>query len=58
MPDAEEGVTVMKELFVDGVFASSRDGWRMTSALIGAHTLGAASLENSGYDGTWSDVAD
>jgi hypothetical protein len=48
----------MKEVFYDHVFAASKDGWRLTSALIGAHTLGGASLENSGYDGAWSDVAD
>jgi len=48
----------MKEVFFDQVFASSKDAWRHTSALIGAHTLGGASLENSGYEGTWSDVAD
>lgn len=58
MPDAEQGVVAMKEIFYDHVFAASKDGWRLTSALIGAHTLGGASLENSGYDGTWSDVAD
>jgi len=58
MPDAEKGVHAMKKVFFDNVFAKSREGWRMTSALIGAHTLGGASLTNSGYDGTWSDPAD
>jgi len=58
MPNAELGVVAMKSVFYDHVFAASNDGWRLTSALIGAHTLGGASLENSGYDGTWGDAAD
>ena len=60
MPDAELGVDAMKEVFVDHVFNSrnTRDAWKLTSALIGAHTLGGASIENSGYEGTWSDAAD
>jgi hypothetical protein len=58
MPNAEDGEAAMKEVFVDHVFNASKDGWRMASAIIGAHTLGGASLENSGYDGTWSDAKD
>lgn len=58
MPDAELGVTAMKDVFFNNVFNSVRDGWRYTTALIGAHTLGGATLENSGYDGTWSDADD
>jgi hypothetical protein len=58
MPNAELGVTAMKDVFFDHVFNSRQDAWTLTSALIGAHTLGGASLENSGYEGTWSDVAD
>jgi hypothetical protein len=27
----------------------------MTAAIMGAHTVGKASIENSGYDGFWSD---
>lgn len=58
MPDAELGVTAMKDVFFNNVFNSVKDGWRYTTALIGAHTLGGATLENSGYDGTWSDADD
>jgi hypothetical protein len=28
----------------------------MTAAISGAHTVGGARLENSGYNGYWSDV--
>lgn len=28
----------------------------MTAAISGAHTLGSASIENSGYNGFWSDI--
>lgn len=31
--------------------------WFMTAAISGAHTIGSAKPENSGYDGTWSDKA-
>jgi hypothetical protein len=31
-------------------------GWELTAALSGAHTLGSATLENSGYNGFWSDA--
>jgi len=58
MPNAEDGLDAMKEVFVDHVFNASKDGWRMASALIGAHTIGGASLENSGYEGTWAEPAD
>jgi len=29
--------------------------WRQTAALMGVHTIGKASLENSGYSGWWQD---
>jgi len=29
-----------------------------TAALIGAHTIGSANLENSGYQGSWSEPAE
>lgn len=58
MPNPENGEDAMREVFVENVFNAAKDGWRMTTAIIGAHTLGGASLENSGYEGTWSDPED
>lgn len=58
MPNAEEGVAAVEEVFVNNVFASSRDGWRLASAIAGAHTLGSASIHNSGYNGAWSEPQD
>ena len=55
MPNAEDGIEAVEEVFVKNVFGNSRDGWRLATALSGAHTLGSASIENSGYDGAWSE---
>lgn len=35
-----------------------KEAWALTTALAGAHTLGSASIENSGYEGHWSDPKD
>ena len=32
------------------------NAWALTAAISGAHTIGGASLENSGYQGWWSDA--
>lgn len=59
MPDAEVGCDSLEDVFVDNVFHSTgKDAWKLTTAISGAHTLGSAKLENSGYDGSWSNVED
>lgn len=58
MPDAEAGLSAMQEVFHDNVFSGHRMPWIPTAALIGAHTLGGASVSNSGYSGTWDDAED
>lgn len=59
MPDPEEGCSDLKDIFLghifDKVVKNDRMKWRYTAALSGAHTLGQAKLENSGYNGTWVD---
>jgi hypothetical protein len=55
MPNAEDGIDAVEEVFVDNVFGNYREGWKLATALSGAHTLGSASVENSGYHGAWSD---
>lgn len=42
------------------IFAKQRGTfkrWKLTLALSGAHTIGSAKPENSGYDGMWGDPA-
>jgi len=58
MPNAENGCTDLKNTFIDHVFggiARESARWRLVTALSGAHTIGRANLENSGFDGPWSD---
>lgn len=50
----------MKTTFIDNVYAkhkNERFRWKLTAAISGAHTIGQARPENSGFDGTWSDGA-
>lgn len=51
LPNPEEGCPASKRVFLD----HHKLDWSETAALMGVHTLGRARLENSGYDGFWSD---
>lgn len=58
MPDAEKGCGDLRSIFMDNVFRRAKD--RKTrklfaSAILGAHTLGSAHVEFSGYEGAWSE---
>jgi len=53
LPNPEEGCDGLSDIFVDQIYAGHDDPWRMTAAISGAHTLGSASIANSGYDGFW-----
>lgn len=46
----------LRQIFVDNIYGGAPDAWTMTAAISGAHTVGSASPENSGYDGHWSDA--
>jgi len=52
--DEANGHDGLKQIFVDNIYAGHSDAWTLTAAISGAHTVGSASPENSGYDGHWS----
>lgn len=61
MPNPENGCDGLKSIFVDHVYASQTaesrwSAWDLTAAISGAHTLGSATIANSGYDGFWADA--
>lgn len=54
MPNPELGCDGLKDIFIDHIYAAQGDmAWNLTAAISGAHTLGSASIENSGYNGFW-----
>lgn len=59
MPNAEAGCTDIKTVFIDhlfsGVKSKERFKWKLAAAISGAHTIGQATLNNSGFNGSWSD---
>lgn len=55
MPDPENGFNDIQTVFFDHMFKDhGREKKRLTSAILGAHTLGSAKAHNSGYKGAWS----
>lgn len=52
LPNPERSCTAVKETFLERMGLS----WEEAAALTGVHTLGRAKVENSGYDGFWSDA--
>lgn len=58
MPDAELGCDHVNRLFTNHIFKNARYGdyKLMTPAIQGAHTIGQAKIEDSGYNGAWTDV--
>lgn len=54
MPNPELGCDGLSNIFIDHIYsASGTRAWEMTAAISGAHTLGSASIANSGYNGFW-----
>lgn len=51
LPNPENGCSDVERVFVDSLGLD----WAGAAALMGVHTLGRARVENSGYDGWWSD---
>ena len=39
---------------MDNIFANYEHPWTLVAAISGVHTVGKASVENSGYEGHWS----
>lgn len=58
LPDAEAGCSSLEDVFINHVFkANSKDedwAWAFTTAISGAHTLGGAALDRSGFNGSWT----
>jgi hypothetical protein len=52
MPDAEKGCTAVKQNLVTPLNLT----WSQAAALMGGHTIGGASLGNSGYVGRWKEA--
>lgn len=46
----------LKQIFVENIYRDAEYPWTMTAAISGAHTVGSAKIEMSGYDGFWSDA--
>ena len=55
MPNPENGCPGLSNIFVDNIYYDRYDAWALTAAISGAHSVGSAKLENSGYEGWWSD---
>ena len=59
MPNPENGCDDLNKIFVNHIFSVQGCGWRcgwgLTAAISGAHSIGSAKLNNSGYEGSWSD---
>jgi len=62
MPNPENGCNDLQDVFVNHIFnvgggLNKKKRWALTAAISGAHTIGSAKPENSGYDGMWGDPA-
>lgn len=58
MPNPEDGCQGLKDTFHTHIFHHRMGGgkrWSLVAALSGAHSIGGAKPENSGYDGLWGD---
>lgn len=58
MPDPENGLDDVTGIFFDHIFKYEKGDKkkRFTAAILGAHTLGSAKKDNSGYKGAWSET--
>ena len=43
----------LQQIFIDHIFKDVEHGWTFVAAISGVHTVGKASIENSGYNGHW-----
>jgi catalase (peroxidase I) len=54
MPNPELGCDGLSSIFIDHIYSNTGTrAWEFTAAISGAHTLGSATIANSGYDGFW-----
>jgi hypothetical protein len=54
MPNPEESCDGLSTIFKDNIYKTHAAPWKMIAAINGAHTLGSATIANSGYSGFWS----
>ena len=57
MPNPTTGCDGLSMIFVDHIYKGQSDAWTLIAAINGAHTLGSATIANSGFNGFWSDAA-
>ena len=55
MPNPTDGCLGLGEIFLKHIYSGQANPWALTAAISGAHTLGSATIANSGFDGFWSD---
>lgn len=58
MANPENSCNDLQKIFIDHVYKQNfgkLKAWEMMAALSGAHTLGFAKPQNSGYNGFWGD---
>ena len=53
MPNPINGCLGLKNVFVDHIYSEVANPWRLIAAISGAHTLGSANKDTSGFDGMW-----
>ena len=54
MPNPELGCAGLSDIFIDHIYKDQGEhAWNLTAAISGAHTLGSATIANSGYNGFW-----
>jgi hypothetical protein len=54
MPNPEDSCDGLSTIFKDNIYKAHAEPWKMIAAINGAHTLGSATIANSGYSGFWS----
>ena len=59
MPSTHQGCDSTQDIFNNNIFSSkpADQATKLTSALLGVHTIGKAKSSNSGYSGAFSDNA-
>ena len=54
IPKPNDGCDGLKSIFIDNIYANDAEPWKSVAAISGAHTLGRAHPEYSGFDGFWA----
>ena len=57
MPNPVLGCSGLESIFSQYIYKCQSNAWELTAAISGAHTLGQATVANSGFNGFWSSAA-